>query len=211
MHKIWFIPKKALPPHVYPSRKTSRAAGIDLYSTKTVQIDSQEHALLSCGWEIILPPQTYGRIADVSSFSLLTGMHVISGVIDEDYEGEIGVVLSNPTRNRVVVQQYTKIAQLIITPYCDYRPAIMTNVMRSQINLLSDRGTAGFGFKSTVKLFDEHTKADIVFSPSQDEAWSWCQAGEQQQATQTIHCTSGETARNAPAKPIAEISTATTL
>jgi dUTP pyrophosphatase len=64
-------------------------------------------------------------------------MSVEAGVIDEDYRGEVAVMLR--TRDKRLVQAGYKIAQMIITPYA--APQV------EEVDSLSDseRGAGGFG------------------------------------------------------------------
>jgi deoxyuridine 5'-triphosphate nucleotidohydrolase len=203
-HRIFFVERQSLPPHVLPKRKTSLSAGVDLYNTTFQEIEPQGRVLIPCGWEIILPPNHYGRIADISSFSLKTGVHVIAGVVDNDYEGELGVLLSNPTRKSVIIEPYTRIAQLIITPYCDYRPALITTVIRKQINLLSDRSDSGFGVASTSQVFGElGNNSHLSSIHKKNETWCGCQGtGWTTPAPSTIQSTNE--ANRASEEPITE-------
>jgi dUTP pyrophosphatase len=173
MNRIIFTTKHSLPKDVYPRRTNSYAAGIDLYSPVQYEIKSQDRALIGTGWEVTLPHRHYGRIADVSYLPFLTGVHVIAGVIDCDYEGEIQVLLVNPTKTNVILRANTKIAQLIITPYCDAQPAVITSTLRSQIDYMSQRGSAGFGFASTEEAFNNpaHTLNLSNLPTGQDETW----------------------------------------
>lgn len=177
MNRVHFVAKRPLPPEVFPVRKTQAAAGIDLYALETREMKPQTRALIGTGWEVMLPASTYGRIADVSSLTLLTGVHVIGGVIDEDYEGEVCVLLSNPTANTVVIRPCTKIAQLIITPYSNSQPAVITPALRSHIELFSARKTSGFGFTSAQEALSANQILDLStrsVSTTGHETWSRC-------------------------------------
>lgn len=148
MNRILFTTRQNLPEEVYPRKKTPNSAGIDLYTPTKHVIPARSRTLIGTGWEVILPTRHYGRLADVSSLAFLTGLSVIAGVIDEDYEGEICVLLANNTDKPVVIHEHTKIAQLIVTPYNMGAPAILTPVLRDQINLLSPRKKSGFGYEN---------------------------------------------------------------
>jgi dUTP pyrophosphatase len=173
MNRVIFVAKRPMPPDVFPVRKTYAAAGIDLFALETREIKPQTRALIGTGWEVMLPSNTYGRIADVSSLTLLTGLHVIGGVIDEDYEGEICVLLSNPTASTVVIHPHTKIAQLIVTPIGNFQPAVITPALRSQIELFSARKVSGFGVVNTQDVCNNQILDLTVRSVSTgNETWS---------------------------------------
>ena len=50
---------------------------------------------MKTGISISIPPQTYARIAPRSGLALKHSIATGAGVVDEDYRGEIGVVLFN--------------------------------------------------------------------------------------------------------------------
>ncbi len=52
-------------------------------------------ALVKTGLAIALPPGTYGRVAPRSGLAWKHSLHTGAGVIDEDYRGEVGVILFN--------------------------------------------------------------------------------------------------------------------
>jgi dUTP pyrophosphatase len=166
---ISFVVRADIPKECYPRRETAEAAGIDLFAVGEVEIPPHGRVLVNTGVEVILPPNTYGRIADTSTLAFITGLHVISGVIDSDYEGEIGVLLTNPTNHTVVLRAANKIAQLVVTPYIGGRPTILSNTLRSQIDFQSTRKGRGFGYLNTETAFKNPNPAS---SHSSYETWS---------------------------------------
>lgn len=98
-----------------PTRATPGSVGYDLYSTEDHIILPGHRAVISTGIQIGLPPGTYGRIAPKSGQSVKHGIHVGAGVIDQDYSGELKVVLFNlDTKKTFVVRQGYRIAQLVL-------------------------------------------------------------------------------------------------
>ncbi|XP_073921991.1 deoxyuridine 5'-triphosphate nucleotidohydrolase, mitochondrial isoform X2 [Castor canadensis] len=107
-----------------PTRGSSRAAGYDLYSAYDYTVPSMEKALVKTDIQIALPSGCYGRVA---------------GVIDEDYRGNVGVILFNFGKEKFEVKKGDRIAQLI----CEriFYPEI------EEVQVLDDteRGSGGFG------------------------------------------------------------------
>jgi dUTP pyrophosphatase len=188
MNRLIFVARKPLPPDVFPRRKTNSSAGIDLFSLEKREIPSQSRALINTGWEVTLPPNTYGQITDVSSLTLLTGVHVINSVIDEDYHGEIRVLLSNPTQVSIILQPYTKVAQLIVTPYCNHQPAVITNALRSHISFMSAQSPVGFGHASSTEADSPNPVLNLSTNsiPDSNETWSWSSNGGSQTSDQAL-------------------------
>ncbi|POI32811.1 hypothetical protein CIB84_003437 [Bambusicola thoracicus] len=107
-----------------PSKGSARAAGYDLYSAYDYVIPPMEKAVVKTDIQIALPAGCYGRVA---------------GVIDEDYRGNVGVVLFNFGKKTFEVKKGDRIAQLI----CEriFYPEL------EEVQALDDteRGEGGFG------------------------------------------------------------------
>ena len=126
---------------IIPKRGTPGSAGYDLSADTdgtTVEIPPGTQYLFNTAIAIALPKGTYGQIASRSSLAV-KGLHVGAGVIDEDYRGEIKVLLCNTGTKTRKITQNQKIAQLIIHPY------LKPGVFLTQELPPSQRGEAGFG------------------------------------------------------------------
>jgi len=62
---------------------------------------------------IQLPPGCYGRIAPRSGLALHHRTDVGGGVVDEDYRGNVGVILFNHSNSPFQIHRGDRIAQLI--------------------------------------------------------------------------------------------------
>jgi dUTP pyrophosphatase len=102
---------------IVPTRGTPDSCGLDLYSCGECTINCGERALVPTGLSIKLPCETYGRIAPRSGLALKFGIDVLAGVIDEDYRGEVMVLLINHDSVPFVVKPGDRIAQLIVEKY----------------------------------------------------------------------------------------------
>ena len=108
--------KKLHPDAQLPRLGSELAAGFDLASVADeIVVRARGVALIPTGLAVQLPPSTYGRLAGRSSLALKHSIGVGGGVIDEDYRGEIGVILFNhsPTED-FTVEKGDRIAQLIV-------------------------------------------------------------------------------------------------
>ena len=54
--------------------------------------------MVKTGLAITIPPETYARVAPRSGLAVKHGIATGAGVVDEDYRGELGVVLFNHGR-----------------------------------------------------------------------------------------------------------------
>jgi dUTP pyrophosphatase len=110
---------KLRPDAVIPLRATAGSAGYDLYSVEN-DFSIKPGTIYKCGTGISLnfPKDHYGRIAPRSSLGV-KGIHVLGGVIDSDYRGEIIVLLyrlplvMTIPADVMVIKKGDRIAQLI--------------------------------------------------------------------------------------------------
>lgn len=128
-----------------PSYGSAGAAGLDLHvDMATEQFDSillrpGERRLFKTGIAIALPKNTYARIAPRSGLANKYGIDVMAGVVDEDYRGEIGVILVNHSDKDFLVGEHDRIAQLVIEKYLPCNPVVVSDLPDSV------RGEGGFG------------------------------------------------------------------
>jgi dUTP pyrophosphatase len=87
--------KKLSDKAIIPTRVNPTDAGLDLYSCEDYVLQPLERKLFKTNIAIQLPPGYYGRIADRSGNALKRGLHVMGGVLDESYRGDVGVILLN--------------------------------------------------------------------------------------------------------------------
>lgn len=104
---------KTLENAVIPTTATDGAAGFDLYSAELVTVAPYNRTVINTGISVILPPATYGRIADKSGLAAKCGLIVLGGVVDTDYTGAIKVIIYNSSGDEYVIPEKTPVAQLI--------------------------------------------------------------------------------------------------
>ena len=131
--------KKLLKEAKLPVRKREGDAGLDLYSVEDVNLNPGEWKAISTGIAVEIPKGYVGLIKDRSGLALKHALHCLAGVIDENYRGEIKVVVINLGGEKVFIQKGTRIAQLLLVPYLKVEPV--------EVEELSDteRGEKGFG------------------------------------------------------------------
>lgn len=93
--------------------------------------------------QIELPSGCYGRVAPRSGLAAKHFIDVGAGVIDEDYRGNVGVILFNHSTVPFEVKKGDRIAQLICEQI--FYPSI------EEVETLSitERGAGGFGSTGT--------------------------------------------------------------
>jgi len=145
-----------------PTYGSNGAAGLDLYADFSAEAFNMyalapgQRKLIKTGIAIDIPRGHYARVAPRSGHAFKSGIDVMAGVIDEDYRGEVGVILyNNDFRDEsvpewggsevvtpgvpFVIQHGDRVAQLIIEKYT---PCLVVEV--SSLDETA-RGAGGFG------------------------------------------------------------------
>jgi deoxyuridine 5'-triphosphate nucleotidohydrolase len=103
-----------------PVYATEGAAGMDLLAAVAapVVIASGQRVLIPTGLAIALPPGYELQIRPRSGLALRNGIVLPNspGTIDEDYRGEIQVIVLNTGGEPFVVERGTRIAQAVLAP-----------------------------------------------------------------------------------------------
>lgn len=131
--------KRLDPRATLPTRGSSHAAGLDIYSIEDVVIEPNQRALVPTGLAVAIPAGYYGRVAPRSGLATKKGLDVLAGVIDADYRGEIRCLLYNAGDEAIQLPAQSKICQLIIE-----KIITPTAVWSDEISD-TDRGGRGFG------------------------------------------------------------------
>ena len=126
-----------------PTRGSSDAAGYDLYTATSYNIEIQPHTTVKIGTGLSfeLPQGTFAAIFPRSGIATKRGLRPANciGVVDSDYRGEVIVALHNDTDEVQSVEPQERIAQMILLPFVE--------MSFNEVDELSDtaRGESGFG------------------------------------------------------------------
>lgn len=126
-----------------PIRGTPGSAGLDLFSTMDITVPAHSRVRLPTGLKLAMPSDCFGQICDRSSMAFKKGLHVLGGIIDADYRGEIKVILYNCSNDTQHIRTDDAIAQLIIQRYVKLNPVYVQAPLSPTI-----RGEGGFGSTS---------------------------------------------------------------
>lgn len=129
------------PDAVVPASAHPDDAGYDLCAIEDVSLYPGSRSLVKTGLAMAIPPGLYGRVAGRSGLALRQGLHVLGGVIDSAYRGEIGVVLINLGDRICMIEAGQRVAQLVIER-C-YYPRFLV------VDELDETGRSSGGFGST--------------------------------------------------------------
>lgn len=121
-----------------PIKGSKGSAGYDLCAAESLTIKSGYRKLISTGIALKIPDGYYGRIAPRSGLAVSHGINVGAGVIDNDYRGEIKVLLFNHGESDFTINEGDRIAQIILEPY------LVAELLESELDD-TVRGAGGFG------------------------------------------------------------------
>ena len=110
--KYKLLTSKAYP----PTRETAGSIGYDLRSHRFARIPPKGGTYyLPLGIAFQIPEGHYGRLAPKSGLAIYRSIGVLAGVIDQDYRGEVFVLLINhDDKLSYLIKPEDKIVQLIL-------------------------------------------------------------------------------------------------
>jgi dUTPase len=135
-----------------PARETATCAGIDFYAPESVSFKPFERKLIRTGFEVLFPEGIFGHMADCSSIALKKGLHVLGGIIDNDYQGEIFALLINLNSHPVELKQGDKMLQMILQCQIVTPPVAVSAALRRSFAVQSFRQSKGYGVNNTADL-----------------------------------------------------------
>lgn len=141
--------RRKFPDAIVPTRATEGAACWDLYALTDYFLSaSRSRTIVYTGIDIELPPGFVGLVCSRSGLAANEGIFVLNapGVIDEDYRGELKVILGLqpkdinwPKLEPIHIPKGSRVAQLMVLP--------LPQLMVEEVTELSttDRGEGGLG------------------------------------------------------------------
>ncbi|XP_064819314.1 deoxyuridine 5'-triphosphate nucleotidohydrolase-like isoform X2 [Oncorhynchus masou masou] len=122
-----------------PTRGSAKAAGYDLFSAYDYSIGPMDKAIVKTDIQIAVPSGCYGRVAPRSGLAAKHFIDVGAGVVDEDYRGNVGVVLFNFSKETFEVKKGDRVAQLVCERIC------YPDLQELKTLDETERGAGGFG------------------------------------------------------------------
>ena len=120
--------KKLDPKAKLPVRAHSTDAGLDLFALESFELAKFERKSIKTGIAAAIPEGYVGFIKEKSGYAQKLGFHVLAGVVDCGYSGDISVVLYNPRghtkdesgqkvfNDTIKFEAGQKIAQMVVLP-----------------------------------------------------------------------------------------------
>ena len=124
-----------------PAYASHGAAGMDVVAAEDVTLAPGDRHAVATGFAIAIPAGHEVQVRPRSGLALKHGITCLNtpGTIDEDYRGEVKVILANLGNEPFEVKRGERIAQLA--------PAVVTKAGFDEVESLEDthRGAGGFG------------------------------------------------------------------
>ena len=123
--------------------KHTGSSGMDIaaHIENNIIINPGEKALVATGFSIAIPKGYEVQIRPRSGLAAKKNITVLNtpGTIDADYRGEIKVILINLGKDKFIIENGERIAQMVVCP--------VIQVDLEEVKELSDtkRGSSGFG------------------------------------------------------------------
>ena len=124
-----------------PTYQTSGSTACDLKSTDNIVIPSKSRFVVGTGLKLEIPNGFGAMVCSRSGLAAKHGIHVLNGngIIDNDYIGEIKVILHNAGQEDFIIKKGDRIAQLLFFP-------IFQAIFQTATKLAETiRGEGGFG------------------------------------------------------------------
>lgn len=124
-----------------PAYASVGAAGLDVVSAEDIVLQPGQRHAVATGFAIAIPPGHEVQVRPRSGLALKHGITCLNtpGTIDEDYRGEVKIILANLGLEPFEVRRGERIAQLV--------PAMVTKAEFNEVESLDEthRGAGGFG------------------------------------------------------------------
>ena len=126
-----------------PAYATDGAAGLDVVAAEDLTLAPGQRHAVATGFAIAIPPGFELQVRPRSGLALKHGITCLNtpGTIDEDYRGEVKVILANLGSEPFEVRRGERIAQLV--------PAPVLKAAFCEVGELSQTGRGAGGFGST--------------------------------------------------------------
>lgn len=149
--------------------KNHNATGFDLYASKDVVVEPGQKVIIPTDIAIELPENTFAHILGRSGITAKTHLNVLTGTIDNDYRGPLGIIVQNTLppiyvnnrlvfdleikkldntfekteisqpRNSYLIKQGDKVAQLVLYKSVDVELEVVNDLTSTS------RNEKGFG------------------------------------------------------------------
>ncbi|OXA47662.1 Deoxyuridine 5'-triphosphate nucleotidohydrolase [Folsomia candida] len=131
----------------FPTKLHPQSAGYDLYCQSGALLKAGEMILMDIGIQVKLPLGHVGLIKPRSGLALRHKIDVMGGVVDEDFEGTLGVMLINHGKLPYQVELGDRVAQFLIIKLHNLplKKSTYDEIITTTAPVASRRGAKGYG------------------------------------------------------------------
>ena len=130
-----------------PKYETLGASGLDIaaYTENKIELLPGEKKIIPTGFSLSIPKGFEIQIRPRSGLAAKKNITVLNtpGTIDADYRGEIKVILINLGKEKFIVENGERIAQMVLCP------VVRADIQEVKELSQTDRGIGGFGSTGT--------------------------------------------------------------
>lgn len=142
----WIGDPKANWREYLPVRKTPGSSGWDIFAYNgLVRIKPGDRTVVKTGWKVKIPEGYELQLRTRSGMAFKYGLAVLNspGTIDQDYQGELMVIMINHSDEIQFIRDKMAIAQLVMAPVSLCECVAVAN--EPLFEMTTERGTGGFG------------------------------------------------------------------
>ncbi len=124
---------------IIPSFGRAGDAGMDIYCDADVVVAPKKIIAVSTGISMELPSGFVALVWDRSGLALKNGIKTMGGVLDSGYRGEIKIIMTNLSDEKLEIKKGSRVAQMLIQKYEVLDIEVVEELSGSE------RGEGGFG------------------------------------------------------------------
>jgi dUTP pyrophosphatase len=140
-----------------PTRGSMGAIGYDLSAcfeqdTECILMSPLQRCKIPTGISVDMPEGVYGNIKSRSGLAWKKGLMVMTGTIDEDYKGQLFVMLFNASDDTIEIKDGECIAQIVFAKRVEEQVVAFNweeKQLYEDIQVIKDEPRASAGFGST--------------------------------------------------------------
>lgn len=121
-----------------PKKSHLSDSGLDLFMPTSLELDSLETTTIGLGLGVMIPEGYAGMLVPRSSIAN-RGLLIQTAVIDPDYTGEIHLIITNCSKNKIIINKNDRICSLIVYSILNPYLEIVDEFQKT------DRGCDGLG------------------------------------------------------------------
>lgn len=121
-----------------PQKSHLPDVGLDLFTPESFDIDSLETKTIGLGIGVAIPEGFAGMLVPRSSIAD-KGLLIQTAIIDPDYTGEIHLIITNCSKNKIHIEKEQRVCSLVVYSVLNARIEVVDKLNKTE------RGNKGLG------------------------------------------------------------------